>query len=670
MRKYFLVVLVIILTFFLFVSCDDSNQATGSLKLILKIGETGSRSLLPEDTCLDVTRYVVTGEGPGGKTFSVNSESSAITVEGLNIGEWTITAKGLNNNNLELVKGVVVHEITKNSSPATIILNQLVGNADFHIEISWASSDVPNPELTVYLQGPEKSTTERILNMNVDYTNKTASYSERLASGSYTLRAVLKSGDVVAAGLVEAVRIVNGIPTNGNLDLDFQSYSNSSGTLFIANNSGIPVTGHLTGLESEEESNKDKTVGFEVDDDFKNYDGLQIQWFLDGNPQGEVKTLTEEGDSIVINTHPGSHRLDVVVSNDKLGSTGSVTFPFTSIVSGNQGQLVKISEMTNGTNGLNVSNDTIIAPLPGERFLIATPSLSSIQICRVANNNLSVLRNLGPLDFSWIPDIKMITSDVNSGVLAFYDTEGGKCVTFMKFIPDTNDIALLSDSSRFVNEIKKGLTIQKVDALVLNNALRSAYIIDSVAKKIHFFSYANGGLQRKGMSSLLSVPEDYTQVKSCCFSKSGTNLAMVVDNKEDFLINPVADNVGFLSTFNQFSATLVDPSVIKFVRDDAVLIGTEGKLKKYSFYGDSFTLDQTIDVEADKLVVSDLYKYIYASAKAQNLVYCFSENSEGEIEENGQCEFSSTPSQIVLNGAYFLVLTNNAHLSLCRVVIE
>jgi len=670
MKKYFLVILVIILALFFVVSCDDSSQATGSLKLILKIGEQSSRSLLPEDTCLDVTRYVVTGEGPGGKTFSVNSESSAITIEGLNIGKWTITAKGLNNNNLELVKGVVTHEITKNSSPATIILNQLVGNAEFHIEISWASSDIPNPELTVYLKGPDKSTNERILNMNVDYDNKCASYSERLVSGSYMLRAVLKSGDVVASGLVEAVRIVNGIATNGNLDLDFQSYSNSTGTLFIANDSGLPVTGHLTGLEKEEESNKDKTVGFEVDDNFKNYEGLEIQWFLDGNSKGEVKSLTADGDSIVINTTPGSHRLDVVVSNDKLGSTGSVTFPFTSKVTGNQGQLVKVSEMINGTNGLNISNDSIIAALPGERFLIATPSLSSIQICRVANNNLSVLRNLGPLDFSWIPDIKMIKSDVNSGVLAFYDTESDNCVTFMKFIPDTNDIALLSDTSRFVGEIKSGLTLQKVDDLVLNNALRGAYIIDSVAKKIHFFSYANGGLERKGMCSLLSVPDDYTQVKSCCFSKSGNNLAMVVDNKSDFLINPVADDVGFLSAFTRFNAELLDPTVIKFVRDDSVLIGTGGKLERFSFYADSFTLEQTIEIETDNLVVSDIYKYIYASAKAQNLIYCFSENSDGEIEANGQCEFSSNPSQMILNGAYFLVLTNNAHLSLCRVVLE
>ncbi|MFA7108686.1 MAG: hypothetical protein WC162_06045 [Sphaerochaetaceae bacterium] len=670
MKNYFLVVLVIILALFFIVSCDDSSQATGSLKLILKVGEQGSRSLLPEDTCLDVTRYVVTGEGPGGKTFSVNSESSAITIEGLNIGEWNITAKGLNNNNLELVKGVITHEITKNSSPVTIILNQLVGSADFHIELSWASSDVPNPELTVYLKGPDKSTTERILNMNVDYTNNSASYSERLASGSYTLRAVLKSGDVVASGLVEAVRIVNGIPTNGNLDLDFQSYSNSTGTLFIANNSGIPVTGHLSGLETEEESNKDKTVSFEVDDNFKNYEGLEIQWFLDGNPQGDIKALTQEGDSIVINTNPGSHRLDVVVSNDKLGSTGSVTFPFTSKITGNQGQLVKVSEMINGTNGLKISNDSIITALPGERFLIATPSLSSIQICRVANNNLSILRNLGPLDFSWIPDIKMISSDVNSGVLAFYDTENGNCVTFMKFVSDTNNIALLSDTSRFVNEIKTGLTIQKVDALVLNNALRGAYIIDSVEKKIHFFSYANGGLQRKGMCSLLSVPEDYTNVKSCCFSKSGNNLAMIVDNKSDFLINPVADDVGFLTAFTRYNAELIEPEVVKFIRDDSIIIGTEGKLKRYSFYGDSFTLEQTLDIEAEKLVVSDMYKYIYASAKAQSSIFCYSINSDGIIEENGQCDFSSNPSQIILNGAYFLVLTNNAHLSLCRVVLE
>lgn len=85
MRRFnaFLFVLIVVM---LLVSCSE-NPGTTTMKLVLSTKvEEGSRTLLPTDsTLIDVTKYTVSGVGPNGKTFTRNTDSSSVEIEGVAI---------------------------------------------------------------------------------------------------------------------------------------------------------------------------------------------------------------------------------------------------------------------------------------------------------------------------------------------------------------------------------------------------------------------------------------------------------------------------------------------------------------------------------------------------------------------------------------------------------
>ena len=83
MRKSISLLLIVVLIALL-VSCAE-NPGTTTMKLILSTSsDGGSRTLLPSDsTLLDVTKYTISGTGPNGKTFTVNTDSSSVEIEGV-----------------------------------------------------------------------------------------------------------------------------------------------------------------------------------------------------------------------------------------------------------------------------------------------------------------------------------------------------------------------------------------------------------------------------------------------------------------------------------------------------------------------------------------------------------------------------------------------------------
>lgn len=80
---------IIVVFIALLVSCAE-NPGTTTMKLILSTSSDGvSRTLLPSDsTLLDVTKYTISGTGPNGKTFTVNTDNSSVEIEGLAINPF------------------------------------------------------------------------------------------------------------------------------------------------------------------------------------------------------------------------------------------------------------------------------------------------------------------------------------------------------------------------------------------------------------------------------------------------------------------------------------------------------------------------------------------------------------------------------------------------------
>ena len=89
MEKKIVFALSVVLLAAVLVSCAE-NPGTTTMRLILSTERSGeSRTIMPQDsTLLDVTKYTVSGTGPNGKTFTRNSDSSSVEIEGLIINHF------------------------------------------------------------------------------------------------------------------------------------------------------------------------------------------------------------------------------------------------------------------------------------------------------------------------------------------------------------------------------------------------------------------------------------------------------------------------------------------------------------------------------------------------------------------------------------------------------
>ena len=415
MRRFntFLFVLIIVM---LLASCSE-NPGTTTMKLVLSTKvEEGSRTLLPTDnTLIDVTKYTVCGIGPNGKTFTKSTDSSSVEIEGLTIGEWTVTAKGLNREGTELVSGSSTFRLTSTPTPQTIVLDSLVGTGSFSMVLDWSLCDVANPKMEVFLTGPDMDADEVILDITMNTDAKTATVSESLSAGSYKVRAILWDGTTQVAGLVEAVRISNGMTTSGSHTFHFNELGPTTLTYFN-DATGKPLKGTLSATSNPETylDGLQYTFQFAFTDQASiDTNGLSLEWYYDGNLVQVVDSLTTSGSSLSRVVGHGVHRIDAVVYNKRLGSTGSASFTFTVVPNGQSGEMALLNDDAAGGIS-NIDEDTIISSLPGDMFLVTTPNSAKIYICSISSGSFHVVKEYGADNFAWLGRLKHVFSSEDS----------------------------------------------------------------------------------------------------------------------------------------------------------------------------------------------------------------------------------------------------------------
>ena len=228
-------------------SCEE-----GASHATLRVNLRKDRSIVPLDYPLEIDSYRIAGEGPGSESFDIETNKESISLDGLVIGEWTITAEGRNSNKDVLVTGTTTHRLSTTNGSCTIVLEDLVGSGTLSIELEWDPDRIvsePSIELEVTPQYGEKET--RTLDLtSMDENAGTASYEGvDYPAGSYVLAARLFDGSVQVAGFVEAVRIVGGETSSGTIVFDLDKFPVEPGTLDLVDNTGVPVSCTISGLE-------------------------------------------------------------------------------------------------------------------------------------------------------------------------------------------------------------------------------------------------------------------------------------------------------------------------------------------------------------------------------------------------------------------------------------
>lgn len=694
-RKIFVALLVISIILMAFCSCKQ-EKGTASMKLLLKQTDLGAKTLMPGDAgLLQITRYSISGTGPDNAEFNVSTDSTSVTINGLEVGSWNVVAKGLNSAGTELIRGTTVYELSQNSGTAQIVLNQMVGNGTLELEIDWVNTEVPDANLTVYLQ--HQGDAEAQMSVTPDYANRRAVINTSLAAGSYIIRGVLKSGDFHVGGFVDSLRIVAGQVTSGEVSISQMQYADASGYFYLVNQSGVPVRGTISGFGLEGDNNVvsanvAKEITFTLDSSFEASPGLKIQWFLDGVSLGNSSVLGSTN-KVSINVASGSHRIDAVVSNDLLGSYGSVTATFLSMLDGVTGTLSKLSEFSTiriGSTGtssdyLALGNDTIVSPLPSGRFLVVSPSKGKLVIMEVVRNYLDMVKVYSATDFPWISDINAVKSDSVLPWVVFGDDNGGtQNLTFMKFNQADGTLTQYPGSlgritGTFAMNASLEMTLGNPAMIGFSGSRAAVYITDSSAQfqgmtsaRLLWFNMADSGIVFGGTGTLDAA---YANPTGIAISPSGNFIALTGANANTISFGMLS-GTGGVRLWKNVGNTSSVPRTIVLGADNCLTVAN-GKIDNFTADYDSIASDYTVtpavlDLSADLLIYNTQSSFLYGMDSLGRTVYSISRSASNDLVKIGSCSISLnsavTLKSMALAGSHLLVSADNGYLTLCKVL--
>ena len=666
MKKYtvFFCVLTVLL---LLVSCSE-NPGTTTMRLELSTESCeGGRTLLPSDsTLLDVTRYAVSGTGPNGKTFTRNADSSSVEIEGLTIGEWTVTAKGLNREGTELVSGTKTFRLTSTATPQTIILDTLIGTGSFSFSLDWSLCDVANPSMEVYLTGPDMHSDEVPLDVTLNTQTKTASVSETLSAGSYKVRVLLKDGVQLVAGLVEAVRISNGTSTSGSHTFHFNELGPTT-LMYFTDATGTPIRGTLTASGNPETFLDGLQYSFAfsfTEPGNVSTEGLSLDWYYDGNLERSDTSLTSSGSTLTKVVGHGVHRIDAVVYNKLLGSTGSAAYTFTVVPNGAPGEMALLNADA-GSALAHVDSSTIISPLPGGKFLVTTPNSASMYICSVSSNALQVLKSYNATNFGWIGSIKHVFSDDQMAFVIITDNYSGtENFTCLKFNSGANTLEEIS-GMRFLGRIPSyGIPFTNFTAAAFNAEAGFITLSDAGSYGYDYVLKVSGGsLTTAG--TVRKKNSTYYNVSDMDYSPNGLYHVSTGLASAKFISASVTD-LGSLSLLTESQAASSPMSKIRYVNNQTVIGANSLGLTSYKVAaGSTYTKYKTVDMSVRDLA-ADGTNYFYVADNSRRIV-SFSVSGY-EVTQLGSTELEAAINSICLSSGFLAVLTAQNDIALFQAI--
>lgn len=407
-RRHILHFLTIVLAVFLVLtSCDDGHQ-TENMKIVLE--KDVARTIIPgaaED--LNVTSYQVTVTG--AKQFEFNSARTSMVLEGVPIGNYTITAKGLNKKQEALVQGSVDFNLNKTNTTATVVLEELIGDGNLNLTFSWENSKLENtPSVKVVLEGQDTSYTA---SDTLEPNGNTALYlKNQIKAGSYIVKAELYDGSVKVSGASEAVRIVGGKTTTGVISFELDAPPETMGQLTLVNKAGAPVVCTILGITNSSNVAAQQELTASLDVSTLNPSDLTIKWYLDGE-------LCAEGTSFTFKPSPGPHRLDVIARTNMLASSGSAQVLFNAALLGRQGEPVVAGVISNGDIALGGRNTMTF--LPDGNLMITSDGARKVTVAGIVRNTLT------PVTSASLDKNVSFAASVNGGknVVLLHDSPAG-----------------------------------------------------------------------------------------------------------------------------------------------------------------------------------------------------------------------------------------------------
>ncbi len=388
MRKTFAIIMIALI---LLAGCSESiPSGTGTMRITLnQSGTKGTESntFVPEGYSLEVESYHIYGTLKDSEAvIDRNITHSTETLDGIEYGIWTITATGLSDQGNALVTGTTEFTFTPNNQNVIITLDQLVGEGSYRVDFTWSTSGIQGTtELEVKLTpqfGDDRSTLTLVpqsAGAGKAYVSGTD-----LPAGSYVLSVRLLEDDILIGSGVAVLRIADKQESRGTVSIGVDESPTEPGAFVVINEAGVPVELFVE-LSSGEELPDQVTAGSPLELSIKSsadddaLGGLDVSWYYDGSQIGTERNVT-------ITPVIGFHRIDVIASTSKLGSTGSTTVTFEAIAQGPKGTPMSggiIEDIGFGAGGF-------VRFLDNGTMMIVSNADQNIRIAHLVKNSISI----------------------------------------------------------------------------------------------------------------------------------------------------------------------------------------------------------------------------------------------------------------------------------------
>jgi hypothetical protein len=286
--------------------------------LVVNIGPLGAMTLLPPID-MEAASYVVSGVGPGQKTFQETTTTGQVTVSELPHGPWTITVEVLNAGSTVIARGVgtVTVNAGKTASLQITVL-PLEGYGTLQLTVNWTAADIQNA--TVVAQLLPVSGAAIPLSFSIPSAGTATCTRTNIGTGYYTLTVELRDSGVLAMGAMEVARIVKDQITSGMFDFTQINVATGSIEVNITPVLDDPITVTLSGQQATLTEGGQMTVSASVPAGTGN---VVCAWYLNG-----ISKATGTSYTVGAGLAVGVHRLDasVFTADGKRAGSASHTF--------------------------------------------------------------------------------------------------------------------------------------------------------------------------------------------------------------------------------------------------------------------------------------------------------------------------------------------------------
>ena len=368
-------------------SCTQ-DDGTGTLRILLH--SNSSKTIAPDESVNRITKYTVRGSGPGGKSFTMDSTSSSVVLEGMPLGRWSLSATASSSKGRELARGSASVNLSADQEPVTLILDAVTGKGSMQIRFEWDNALTGvTVKASLSRAGSTSATREQTFNpqSGVSYCTWTVS---DLDEGSYILNTRLFSNSVGTGGATEAVVIACGEKTAGTIRLTSDGSWDSD------------PSARIEGLSEQMASGQSHTVTLVPENYYGSTELCSVTWYMDGKQISQPRVLNAQGNSLTFTAETGVHTISAVITGPGQNDVTSASYRFTAKPRGKEGCAVYSScVMHTDAAPLYLNANQIIRPFAGKYFLSASPEYGTLQMFSFNSGVLNLSLTLTYQDSLW-----------------------------------------------------------------------------------------------------------------------------------------------------------------------------------------------------------------------------------------------------------------------------